>query len=447
MRKKIVRAGGNGASFQEASEDLRELAELKVPKSQVLRVTQETGDELAAARDTRVAQHRRGELQPETKQPPVPIACVGTDGGRMFTRAGGAGRGVHEARWKEDKIGCLWRMQGKTYEEDPHPKLPRCFQDENHVRKLVRGLHGSAGPPPDDTDAEDEERTDEVSQETNVSTPRWQPERVFRTCVATLQDIHAFGWQVAAEAQRRGFHQAERRVFLGDGAHENWTVQKTHFPHFTPILDFVHLIGHLFDAAKAVTGSYAARWEQYIDWATACWQGRGERVTEELERWQQTLGEPPADAADDDPREVVRLMIGYLQNNRERIDYPAYRRQGLPITTALVESLIKQFNRRVKGTDKFWNRPVGAEAILQVKAALLSDGDPLQDHLTHLRQFDFRTIVPEACYANARGLWHYRFVFSFVALRLTLAGGVMIPAPRRLLAGPCRRRLGWPCGR
>jgi hypothetical protein len=54
------------------------------------------------------------------------------------------------------------------------------------------------------------------------------------------------------------------------------------------------------------------------------------------------------------------------------MDYPRYRRQGLPVTSTIVESLIKQFNKRVKGTEKFWLRG-GAEAILQSRAAYLSD--------------------------------------------------------------------------
>ena len=42
-----------------------------------------------------------------------------------------------------------------------------------------------------------------------------------------------------------------------------------------------------------------------------------------------------------------------------------------------MESLVGQFNARVKGREKFWNRPAGAEAILQVRAALLSEDDRL----------------------------------------------------------------------
>ena len=50
-----------------------------------------------------------------------------------------------------------------------------------------------------------------------------------------------------------------------------------------------------------------------------------------------------------DPREVLRRTIGYLRNNQEHMNYPTYRQQGLPVTSSLVESLIKEINYRVKG--------------------------------------------------------------------------------------------------
>ncbi|MBI1916298.1 MAG: histidine kinase [Planctomycetes bacterium] len=55
-----------------------------------------------------------------------------------------------------------------------------------------------------------------------------------------------------------------------------------------------------------------------------------------------------------------------------RMNYPEYRRLGLPISSAPVESVIKQINRRVKGSEKFWLEQ-GAEAVLQVRAAYLSE--------------------------------------------------------------------------
>ncbi|MDY3558859.1 LysR family transcriptional regulator, partial [Gemmata sp. JC673] len=67
----------------------------------------------------------------------------------------------------------------------------------------------------------------------------------------------------------------------------------------------------------------------------------------------------------------------YLGNNRDRMNYPRYRREGLPTTSSLVESLVGEINARVKSTQKHWTRPAGAEPILQVRAAVLSQDDRL----------------------------------------------------------------------
>src|SRR5262249_32233427 len=88
------------------------------------------------------------------------------------------------------------------------------------------------------------------------------------------------------------------------------------------------------------------------------------------------LGVPPPESPDSDPRKLVFEALRYLQNNAQRMHYDEYRRLGLPIMTSAVESTIKQINRRVKGSEKFWSEP-GAEAILQLRADFLSETEPL----------------------------------------------------------------------
>ncbi|MDA1054615.1 MAG: hypothetical protein O3C40_29645 [Planctomycetota bacterium] len=63
--------------------------------------------------------------------------------------------------------------------------------------------------------------------------------------------------------------------------------------------------------------------------------------------------------------------------------YPEYRQAGLPTTSAWMESAVKEINYRIKGTEMFWNNPAGAEAILQIRAASLSDDDRLIRFLTN----------------------------------------------------------------
>jgi hypothetical protein len=51
--------------------------------------------------------------------------------------------------------------------------------------------------------------------------------------------------------------------------------------------------------------------------------------------------------------------------------------------------LVKEVNYRAKGTEMFWNDPEGAEAILQVRAAALSDDERLVRHLDNRPGYPF----------------------------------------------------------
>jgi hypothetical protein len=382
MVDKITFAGTSHKSGAKAARALSKLASLKISAVEVMRITQQIGTELLQSREHQAALHQRREL-PSTSAAPVEIACVEVDGGRMRTRAPETGRGVHDQKWKETKVAALWKMEGKTFDNDPHPEPPRCFLDPVHVPKLVREIKRQraeqhARDDEDPVKTGSEPTLDDLS---NQQTPEreWPPKRVFRTCVATFKDVYGFGPLVAAEAQRRGFYDASRQVFLGDGDHKNWTVHKLHFPDFTAITDFVHPVTYIYEAAAIVTNSAAAHWEQYVDWMRACWQGQVDRVLGELRTWQTRLGSAEQGLPDNDPRIVLASILTYLGNNQSRMNYPDYRTRGLPITSCLVESLIKEINHRVKGTEKFWNRldATQGEAILQTTASQLSDGEPL----------------------------------------------------------------------
>ena len=63
--------------------------------------------------------------------------------------------------------------------------------------------------------------------------------------------------------------------------------------------------------------------------------------------------------------------------------YDEYRKMGLPTTSAWMESAVKEINYRIKGTEMLWNNPAGAEAILQIRSAALSDDDRLVRLMTH----------------------------------------------------------------
>jgi hypothetical protein len=343
-------------------------ADVQISGRHVQRLTQEVGTDLARLRDAHAAQRRRRQLVPRVAEPPE-VAVVEVDGGRLGTREPGVGPGVQQPQAKEDKIAFLLSLRSAVHAQDPQPEPPAAFRDHPRVARLVRQIKAQSAPP-----AHEAPEAPSIAAEPLPAGSRHEPpERLVRTCVATMSSSDVFGPLVAAEAQARAFFEAPRQAFVGDGQAYNWSIQRAYFPHFEPIADFLHVLCYLYPAAWAVHPEEAPRWQQYVSWMTACWQGRASVVLSELAAWQERLGRPPPEAEALDPRQLVQEALTYLRNNAPRMDYPRYRRQGLPVTSSWVESLVGEFNARVKGWDKWWSRGAGAEAILQVRAAVLSE--------------------------------------------------------------------------
>lgn len=381
--RKVVEAGGELKSFAAAARVLRNLAGITISAQHVRRLTEEVGRELALRRDREVedyVHHRR--VEPGDPIPPGVVVAV--DGGRIQTRTPrpDAGPGIHEHGWKEDKVACLYTLGGSEFPDDPHPQPPRVFTDRRRVDELARDIHSQRGTNPDwpalPVSAGPPTRP-EASSATDNSPRVWPPARGERSCVASMQGSDEFGKMVAAEAYGRNFYGSKRRAFLGDGQRYNWAIRDRWFADFEPIADFVHVLSYLYAAATAVSADVEERWALYVGWMTSCWQGRAGEVASSIRGRADGKGwsPPGADTPEGDWRVVVERAWTYVANNAPHMDYPRYRRLGLPVTSAAVESLIKEVNYRVKGTEKFWNQPEGAEAILQVRAAMLSDDDRL----------------------------------------------------------------------
>jgi hypothetical protein len=380
--QKIVTAGGRLHSFADAAFALG-LSGLSISARHVQQLTHEVGTDLARARDEQALKRRRRQLTPRVGVTPEVVA-VEVDGGRLRTRAARSGRGVHGAENKEDKVACLVTLTSSEHAEDPQPEPPPSFVQPRRIQRLVQQMAGQAGDPIPEREAppasQAEERPTPLSATaTDPQAEPWAPRRLVRTCVASMAASQSFGPLMAAEAQSRDFYAARRKAFVADGQAYNWTIHHGYFADFVPIVDLLHVVCYLFKAAQAVEPE-AGRWPLYLRWLRACWQGRAEEVVAQMEGYQQQVGRPPPgeELPATDPRRLLAEGLSYLRNNAGRMDYPRYRRGGLPTTSSLAESLVGEFNARVKGKQKFWNRPGGAEAVLQVRAALLSEDGRLE---------------------------------------------------------------------
>ncbi len=289
------------------------------------------------------------------------------DGGRLqiFDRQSPE-RNENNTLWREMKVGCLWTMTSEVSTDDPCPQLPPSFLDGHRVRKMVREIKGFSAEAASGADLADESEDDEP----RIDERAGRPQPLVRSVVASRRGIEEFGKLLVSEAHRRGFAAAERKAFVADGAEANWGVWRRDFSDYAPVLDFIHALTYVYAAAMTGQGA-AAGWRAYRLWAQWLWGGEVDRVIEALRLRQKVVGQPSSDTPATAPSAIVATSLGYLQNHRAKMNYPAYRQAGLPITSAYVESTVKQVARRMKGTEKFWSR--GAEPLLTLVADHLSD--------------------------------------------------------------------------
>jgi hypothetical protein len=413
VQQRITYAGTVSRSFAEGSELLEQLADLAVSTKQVERLTRRVGAERVAERDAEVAAYQALPLVAKFAVPAgvtaPDLAVVMADGGRLQILdraaqpaaspppgAGGAAdvvAAVAEAavwdedpappgHWREDKVGLLLTMHSAVSVADPCPDIPPSFLDATHIPELARALSRHVSEP---ADAGGRAAEAETVAEVALAETAYQPPQVEqRKVLASRRTWPTFAPIVAAAAWAWGFQGAARKAFVGDGSANHWRLQRRFFGSFVPILDFIHALSYVYAAATAGRPR-AAGWTCYRQWIGWVWQGQVVRVLSALQERQAELGLPEKDEPETSPRQAVARTLTYLRNQQDKMHYDAYRQQGLPITSSLMESVVKQVNRRVKGTEKFWSED-GAEALLQLRADQLSDDQPMDAFWQHRQE-------------------------------------------------------------
>ena len=386
--RKVVYAGSQSASFVRATKDMDALAEVAVSREQVQRWTKRVGEERVAEVERAAEAYEQLPLPEQQKSPrdQIPqVACVQMDGGRIQIRDRQEEPKNRPSKgyWREDLVGCCLSMTSEEQAEDPCPTIPETFVDPGRMNDLSREIKGFSG----DAEAADGPPQDSPADRDGV------PKVLVKSVVATRAGVDAFGKQLVAEAHARGFHAAPRKAFVSDGSATNWGVHRKHFSHYTPVLDFTHAVCYVYAAAMAGrTGDVA--WRDYCQWAQWLWAGNATDLIAAVAARSQELG--PAGKDDEpSPAAIVAKTLGYLKNQRTRMKYAQYRKLGLPITSSHIESTIKQINRRVKGTEKFWHQ--GAEPLLRLAADHLSETDTL-DRFWKNRRY---RLQPTRCYRTA----------------------------------------------
>jgi hypothetical protein len=301
LQELLALLGATQDSFVQASEVLARLCLVQVCPNSARAATEDLGALLAEHDQALVALAEQTQTAPPAASPPRLRAYISMDGVLAH---------IHDAGWKEVKAGCIYTTR---------TRVPRKRPDTVELRAEQQSY------------------------------------------VTALTTAERFGWQLWAEACRRGISDGTEVVVIGDGARWIWNIASEHFPNATQILDWYHASQYVWNAATTLYGEGSSL---RTAWAhkqlEALWEGRVADVLAALAS-HQARGEGVSEA------------LSYYTTHQARMDYPTYRARGLQIGSGPVESACKQLvSARLKLAGMIWDA-AGAEAVAVVRAWLKSE--------------------------------------------------------------------------
>jgi hypothetical protein len=164
---------------------------------------------------------------------------------------------------------------------------------------------------------------------------------------AYLERAEQFTPRLRQAAIALNAREAKRVFFVSDAA--DWIDKgvEVQLPSAIRIVDIWHAYQHIHEAARKLYGSEtpeAAAWGRR--WCERLRTQGGRAIGRQLKRQRRKAPERPA---------AMDELLGYLDRQAGRMDYPAYQQQGYPISSGPMESMCKQLGRRLKGAGMRWS--------------------------------------------------------------------------------------------
>lgn len=164
-----------------------------------------------------------------------------------------------------------------------------------------------------------------------------------REYISYIGSVSEFKKHFLACALRNGYGNYRQTILLSDGAQWISGMAQELFPDAQHILDLFHLKENVYTFAKAKFKQDASK---YVDWA--------EQICKKLEdgKWKEVLKELDPDES----YENTVKLYGYIDNNKNHIDYPRYKEKGWFVGSGAIESGNKiVVQKRMKQSGMRWN--------------------------------------------------------------------------------------------
>ena len=162
------------------------------------------------------------------------------------------------------------------------------------------------------------------------------------------------------------------KVLVCDGARSIWNYvdNNERFTGYEKIIDYFHTVEHLSLAAEALFGKNTLKAQAwYKEYAGKLLELRGgaKRVLNSIDYYAKNTSLSKA------RREELATQRTFFERNQQRMNYPEFRRRGLPIGSGPVEAACKSIIKtRLCRSGMRWSRP-GGQRILDLRTYVKSN--------------------------------------------------------------------------
>jgi hypothetical protein len=270
--------------------------------------------------------------------------------------------GEDVARWEQQKVSAA--MAVDESEISQAPAILYITADGTGIPVLRRETEGRRGKAEDGVARTREVKLGAVFTQTRVDA-EGNPIRDARstTYVGKIESSETFGPRLYAEAKRRGLEAAGRVVMIGDGAPWVWNLADMHFPGALQVVDYYHAEEHVGALARTLhPEDEEQRKSRLKTFKDLLWEGQLERLLSSLRSIR----------VSDAKKKAIEREIGYFENNKERMRYDIFRKEGLFIGSGVIEAGCKSLiGGRLKQSGMHWTVR-GANAIIALRCCIES---------------------------------------------------------------------------
>jgi hypothetical protein len=191
---------------------------------------------------------------------------------------------------------------------------------------------------------------------------------VHRRYLASMADCTQFGPLLAVAAHQSGVAFAREVIFLADGAPWLWQIAAAQFPRAVQILDYYHASQHLYTVAHACFGEESPAAQAWVEARQA------ELLADQIGAVLRAIAawKPKGKAA----KQLRRREFRYFRHNAQRLRYGSFRKKGYQISSGVMEATCKHVVGQRLDQAGMHGRPTAAQAIVALRAALLSTNPP-----------------------------------------------------------------------